>query len=138
MRRLAREAGIWAFAALFGSISALGPGWHCVIGHSFHVPAACHVDHADTCCADHGHEPASEHESDKHTADEGPGAQVKLAEHDCPLCQYFAQVQWPVAFEPPLALDACVKFSFRAERAESSAHVELYRSRAPPVRAVSC
>lgn len=135
MRQTWRNAGIWAFAGLFGCISLLGPGWHCVWGHHFHGPAACH-DHDHEQPADHhGHEHAGchEHEAQSGLTVRGPIIRGLADEHDCPLCRFFAQAQWTLDCESPAIAPATIETFCPAERSAATVRVGLYQSRAPPV-----
>jgi hypothetical protein len=122
MRRLAKNASVWALAGLFGCISLFGQGWHCFVGH--HGPAVCcQHEHLVECAADHEHElPTGSR-----------GAAVAAGHDDCALCDFFAQAQWVVDFEPagfePVSFEnaRAAAINFGAPRIDS------YHSRAPPL-----
>jgi hypothetical protein len=124
MRQTLRKASVWAFSALFGCISLLGSGWHCLVGHEFHGAAACpgheHAGGAHDYDADDGHAPAATHSD------------------DCPICKFFAQAQWAGEFEPCEFERAVCGAPCPAEQAVFVACIGLYHSRAPPTGSLSC
>jgi hypothetical protein len=144
MRQTWRNAGIWAFAGLFGCISLLGPGWHCVWGHHFHGPAACHdhehsadqqdPDHQDRGHQDRGHQDRGHEHAGCHAHEDEGGLLVRsvAGEHDCPLCRFFAQAQWTFECDPPDSAPSTIENLCPAGRSASTVRVGLYQSRAPP------
>jgi hypothetical protein len=121
MRRLARNASVWALAGLFGCISLFGQGWHCFVGH--HAPVGCH-EHA-VCAAGHEHESPA-----------GPCAASLAAPHDnCPICNFFAQAQWALDFEPASFELGLFDAAHVAEVNFGAVRIQPYHSRAPPLAA---
>jgi hypothetical protein len=126
MRQLTRTASVWAFSALFGCISLFGSGWHCFVGHAFHGPAAGHADCAEH---EHDHDCASTHE---HATDEQHSGAVAVHDHDCPLCQFFAQAQWNLTLESVETGAAVSDAASHAGQSGRAVRIASYRSRAPP------
>lgn len=127
MRQLTRKACVWAFSALFGCISLLGSGWHCFVGHQFHASADWHA-----VCEAQDHDLAGSHDHDEANHEShGPIASA-VHDHDCPLCQFFAQAQWTLdlgSAETGLAVSDATS---PAEQAARLVRIASYRSRAPP------
>jgi hypothetical protein len=138
---LVRRTTIWAFAAFFGCISLLGPGWHCVFGHHFHGAHSCAHSIAEAaaigrrsgCCV-------SEHSASQatHTTDAanptGEPAITHLANpgHHCPLCQFFGTAQWSPSLAPTELVLIAAELLIPAASARDREAPRLYLSRAPP------
>lgn len=141
MRQPLEKACVWAVLALFGCISLFGSGWHHFVGHAYHG-AACHTahqhnDHHGVC---HHHGPTGVAHAAHATLDNRSGQQdgwSSGADHDCPLCKFFAQAQW-VADELPGELTVAIgQLARPTEPTLSLDAVGLYRSRAPPLGRLS-
>jgi hypothetical protein len=122
MRRLAKNASVWALAGLFGCISLFGQGWHCFVGH--HGPAVCcQHEHSVECAAGHEHDaPASSR-----------GAALVAGHDDCAICNFFAQAQWVVDFEPARFELSSFDAAHVTEINFGAARIDSYHSRAPPL-----
>jgi hypothetical protein len=139
MRQLVRTTSVWAFAALFGCISLLGPGWHCVFGHHFHGPAAC----GHGTCHAHPHPAARAESATQAVASDCAAASDAAAErsfsalpdadHDCPLCQFFGAAQWAEAIPPPELAQLPRALATPPTNAVRLTFVSLYQSRGPPL-----
>jgi len=139
MNILVQRTTIWAFAAFFGCVSLLGPGWHCVFGQHFHGSDSC--AHAESVTADCRHhccatQPGTS-DSKSHTGSadrsDGPAVQA-LANppHHCPLCQFFGTAQWSPADAPPQLVLVATELLLPAAPARDREAPRLYLSRAPP------
>lgn len=140
MRPSSRKAFVWAFSALFGCISLFGQGLHYFVGHAHepgHAHFASHAHPSEHC--HHGHEHACELAGDHCEADDdGPACIAGSAhDHDCAICEFFAQSQLNFDFVLEIA-DELASFSAALPtQRRLVAFVGFYNTRAPPA-AVAC
>jgi hypothetical protein len=125
---------IVAFAAIVYTIAALpGEGLHLLghIGHAHSRPTETDHSHAHNDCDHHSHQhcgDSSEHEA------ESPALRIQsVHEHDCPICQFFAQgqIQLPAASAPNF-VEAVPERVVRVPAEYGAPDVRLHGSRAPP------
>ena len=133
MRFSLRNASIWAFLALFSSLSLLGPGLHSLVGDHWHGPVHAHA----ACAHDHDSKHCHATNCQAHTTghDGDSVAEASACDHDCPICEFFALAQWSFDFQP-------AQFEFAAREFVSltgpnllPASIGCYQSRAPPATA---
>jgi hypothetical protein len=139
MRQLVRTTSVWAFAALFGCISLLGPGWHGVFGHHFHGPATC----GHGTCHAHPHPAARAKSATQVAASDCAAASDAPAErsfsalpdpdHDCPLCQFFGTAQWAETFPTAELAQLPRALASPAKQTVRLTFVSLYQPRGPPL-----
>ena len=133
MLYIAKHRGLCSGLTLvFLAISVAGPGMHLLpgCGHQ-HVRQAATHSHTDHHHTDHHHTGCGHHHSSEQPF--SPRDDSIASQHDCAICNFFAQSQ--DSTYPEIILSAVLHTAIRTERNSPNPpmrFVAVYAARAPP------